>query len=183
METIHNRVTAAKAIRMELKQRWPLTKFSVRSESYSGGSSINVSWELGPTGKQVEHIANKYEEGSFDGMTDSYNYDPTLVLTKDNQIKRLGGAKYVFCNRSEGDGSLRLAYSQAVCKEQQVEYNGDSTIISGKTWERFLEVGDQFWQAFSKCDLYLKEFDGIEPDSAHCGNCFFAIKTKPSRKV
>lgn len=179
METIYNPVTASKEIKRLLKQKWPLIKFSVRSESYSGGNSINVSWELGPTTKQVEEIADRFQEGDFDGMTDSYNYDPTLVLTKENEIKRLGGAKYVFCNRSEGDGTLRKLYSKAVCKAQGVEYRGDSTlVISGARWERHLEVGDQFYVALSKCDLYGKVFDGIESDPDHCENCFYAIKTK-----
>lgn len=178
METIHNRVTASKEIKKILSRRWPLTKFSVKSESYSGGSSINIYWELGPTREQVEAIANKYQEGSFDGMTDCYDYDPTLVLTQDNQIKRLGGAKFVFCNRSEGDGSLRKQYSEDVCKEQGVVYAGDMTVICGDRWERHLTVGDQFYQAFSKCDFHGKQYDGIEPDSGSCANCFYSIKTK-----
>lgn len=69
------RVLAARNIRIELKRAFPGVKFSVTSEAYSMGNSIDISWTDGPTTKQVEAISNKYESGNFDGMTDCYNYE------------------------------------------------------------------------------------------------------------
>lgn len=81
---------AAQALRSELKKVFPSTKFSVRSQTYSGGDSIRVEYELtetSPTPEQVSKIANKYQEGHFDGMQDMYVNDPDFAGV---------GAKYVF---------------------------------------------------------------------------------------
>jgi hypothetical protein len=58
-------------LKTELARTFPGTRFSVKSESYSGGDSIRIRWELGPTSREVEAISQKYCQGSFDGMTDS----------------------------------------------------------------------------------------------------------------
>ena len=84
----------AKNIRVELKRAFPSVKFSVTSEGYSGGCSINISWTDGPTTKQVKEITDKYQEGDFDGMEDIYNYNHSNLWPG-----IFGGAKYVFENR------------------------------------------------------------------------------------
>jgi len=49
-ETTYVSVTdTAKEIRKTLKLHFAGVKFSVRSKSYSGGASVNVSWTDGPT--------------------------------------------------------------------------------------------------------------------------------------
>lgn len=88
------RVLAARNIRTELKRAFPKTKFSVRSESFSMGNAIDISWTDGPTTKQVEAITNKYESGTFDGMTDCYNYEPSAWKNV------FGESKYVHASRS-----------------------------------------------------------------------------------
>lgn len=68
---------AAKAIRDELKAAFPGEKFSVRSESFSMGNAVKVNYPGGLLPQDVERleeIAYKYQEGRFDGMTDSYEY-------------------------------------------------------------------------------------------------------------
>lgn len=66
--------TAAKNMRAELRAAFPRVKFAVRSKRFAGGDSINVSWTDGPPSAQVDAIVDKYADGDFDGMTDSYNY-------------------------------------------------------------------------------------------------------------
>lgn len=96
---------AAKNLRRELKQHFPKHKFRIKSQNYSGGSSINASLVLyesdGYTAenarrleREADALTKKYEYGSFDGMTDSYDY-------KDDPLSRdfcdtFGGASYVF---------------------------------------------------------------------------------------
>ena len=63
---------AAKEIRKELKAKWPNVKFRVRSESFAGGSAVDIYWTDGPTCEQVRDVVGKYEYGYFDGMTDCY---------------------------------------------------------------------------------------------------------------
>ena len=49
-------------IRKALKQSFPGVKFSVRSDRYSMGSSVNVSWTDGPTNKQVNDVLDAYRD-------------------------------------------------------------------------------------------------------------------------
>lgn len=60
----------AAAIREELKKEMPNYKFYVRSETFAGGDAVRISWENGPTVKQIEAIVNKYAYGRFDSMED-----------------------------------------------------------------------------------------------------------------
>ena len=82
---------AAKAIRKELKNKFPGTKFSVTSQSYSMGNSVRISYENGPTSSSVNELVDKYQDGDFDGMEDLYNYRSN----PDN----LPRAKYVIVQR------------------------------------------------------------------------------------
>lgn len=85
---------AAKLIQSALKVAFPGMRFSVRSKSYSGGNSVTVSWTNGPAVEAVEAIANKFEAGTFDGMTDMYNY---------NHDRKGPCAKFVFTSRTIDD--------------------------------------------------------------------------------
>jgi hypothetical protein len=60
----------AKLVRADLKREFPGVKFSVRSDSYSGGASIRVRWTDGPTAPAVDRVVKRYEGSRFDGMTD-----------------------------------------------------------------------------------------------------------------
>jgi hypothetical protein len=91
----------AKLIRKELKHYFPATKFFVRSHSYSGGSSINISWFDGPMQNEVDAIAKRFEGASFDGMTDMKDYHNSFVILEGSTlpIEVHYGADFVFTNR------------------------------------------------------------------------------------
>ena len=97
----------SKNLRRELKDLFPKTKFSVRCKSFSGGDDINISWTDGPTTEAVEKISGKYQQGSFNGMEDIYEYSNNNVWPD-----VFGGAKYVMTNRSYSNE----AYLQAVAE-------------------------------------------------------------------
>ena len=87
--------TPAQLLKKELKEKFQETKFNVTYKSYSGGDSIHVFWIDGPSEDSVQKISYKYEMGSFDGMTDSYNYkDCPEGMDRANQVK------YVMLDRS-----------------------------------------------------------------------------------
>jgi hypothetical protein len=70
----------AKLVRTALKTNFLGVKFSVKSRVYSGGASIDVSWILGPTTKEVDAIAVQYESADFDGSIDmETRYDHWLL--------------------------------------------------------------------------------------------------------
>lgn len=61
---------SAKLMRKALKAAFPGQKFSVRSDVYSGGASIDVTWTDGPLHDEVNRIAGQFQGASFDGMID-----------------------------------------------------------------------------------------------------------------
>lgn len=91
MKQMSEHARCAKAIRAELKKLFPETKFSVTSQTYSGGDSVRVSWTDGVQQEVITELTRKYQYGSFDGMTDCYNYD--------NKNADLPQAKYIQTSR------------------------------------------------------------------------------------
>ena len=96
---------AAKNLRRDLRKQFPKLKFSIKSENYSGGSSVRASIELYEVdgwdpakANKINNLAKKtacrYQYGSFDGMTDSYDYNSDADSR--NFTNTFGGAKYVF---------------------------------------------------------------------------------------
>lgn len=83
---------AAAAIKTELKTKFPGVKFSVISDSFSMGDSVDVSWENGPTSLEVSGVTSKYQYGHFDGMADMYEYS--------NSRNDIPQAKYVQTHRT-----------------------------------------------------------------------------------
>lgn len=82
---LSNHAAAAKLMRQDLKKAYPLTAFTIRSNSYAGGNSVHVEWMNGPVYDDVTKIVGKYQYGDFDGMTDCY--DMTNVRNDIPQVK------------------------------------------------------------------------------------------------
>jgi hypothetical protein len=64
----------AKIVRKALKENFPGQTFSVRSDTYSMGASIDVRWTDGPTTEEVDKVVGMYEGAGFDGMIDLKYY-------------------------------------------------------------------------------------------------------------
>lgn len=60
----------AKLVRKALKESFPGVKFSVRSDSYSMGASIRISWTDGPCSKDVDSVVDQFKGANFNGMED-----------------------------------------------------------------------------------------------------------------
>ena len=84
----------AQTIRKELKEKFPSIKFSVKSESFAGGNSVDIYYTNGVPEDDIRKLVNKYESGHFDGMTDCYNY---------HSNRDYPTAKYVMVNRKITD--------------------------------------------------------------------------------
>jgi hypothetical protein len=88
--------TAAE-VRKALKAAFPTIKFSVRSKSYSMGSSITVSYTDGPIQSQVQAILDGFEGAGFDGSQDlKYQKEPAEL---NGELVRFG-ADYVNASRT-----------------------------------------------------------------------------------
>lgn len=81
----------AKAIRQLLKTKFPFVKFSIRSRSFAGGDSVDVSWTDGPTTRTIDSLIGKFQYGHFNGMTDCYEYS--------NRESGIPQSKYVQTSR------------------------------------------------------------------------------------
>lgn len=106
----------ATAIREELKKEFPAVKFSVKSSNFAGGDSVHISWNEGPTTKEVDAFTNKYQYGSFDGMTDMYNYS--------NTREDLPQSKYVSTRReiSEEVNNIVFESLKLISPEDRQDY-------------------------------------------------------------
>lgn len=99
LETIYESAAeTAKKIRKVLKVNFPQTKFSIRSQTYSGGSSVSVRWSDLPLNEEVEKVVNQFKSGSFNGMEDIYESTGYLF-----EGKKYNGAKYIQCSRNLSD--------------------------------------------------------------------------------
>jgi len=155
----------AKGLKAELKKIWPKVKFSVVSKTFSMGDSISVHWTNGPTTKEVDRIANKYQEGWFDGMTDCYTYESTLIVdSADGQLKKLGGAKFVHTSRSifgsyEAEAAFIENVERDLCKLQRVDYVGPYTKIF-ENGEK--TANDLAWPIISKINFLKGNYAGLK---------------------
>jgi hypothetical protein len=95
----------AKLLRQALKRTFPGVKFSVRSDVYAGGASIDVSWTDGPTAQSVKALADGFAGADFDAMQDLKTYRaPELVPDPEYGVREIHfGADFVFCNRTTSD--------------------------------------------------------------------------------
>lgn len=114
----------AKLLRAALKAEFPGVKFSVRSDSYSGGASIDVHWLDGPTSTAVTPVLDRYKGAEFDGMIDLRTNHTTLLAAPDGTVEEVQfGAHYVFGHRSvtpEFQATLELIFYDVY----GVEYGG-----------------------------------------------------------
>lgn len=117
--------SCAKVIRQELKIQYPQTKFEVRSETFSGGNSVDVSWTDGPTTEQVNKIIKKYQYGHFDGMIDCYE-----ISNRNDDIPQV---KFVQTQRTMSDETKQKIidhHNSTFCEDGQIKdfnaYNKDA---------------------------------------------------------
>lgn len=97
MKKLTQAAQAAKAIKSELKTAFPDINFSVKSDNYSMGDAVRISYTDGVPAKDVEAIVNKYQYGNFDSMTDMYE--------NTNSRTDLPQAKYVQVSREMSEAA------------------------------------------------------------------------------
>lgn len=129
-KTMSDYARAAKNMKKELALAFPGVKFEVRSKSYSGGNSVDISWTDGPAFADVEAITNKYQYGDFNGMEDIYEYDNSAMSQAVAIV--LGQAKYVCTSRSISD-PVRDAVTDAVCASHKIDGKGVNAKV-GSIW-------------------------------------------------
>ncbi len=101
----------AKLVRAALKAAHPGVKFSVRSNSYAGGNSIDVAWTDGPTEATVDRTAQLYAGATFDASADCKNYRGSALVSATGEIRDVHFcADFVFTRRTLSEAyKARLA--------------------------------------------------------------------------
>ena len=129
--TLTGSAQCAAAIRTELKTKFPNYKFSVTSDNFSMGNSVNISWTDGPTAGQVESVTRKYQYGHFNGMEDVYEYS--------NNIEGLPQAKYVSESRKMSEELKAILFPQLkelLPNYEPTSYRDDLDSILYQIWRR-----------------------------------------------
>jgi hypothetical protein len=109
---ISEHARAARAIRIELAERFPGIAFSIKSKTFARGNNVTVDWTGGPTRSAIEVIVLKYRCGIFDALQNMYIYD-----TYRNNIPK---AQYVIVSHHYTDAALKKAKT-----EISIEYDVD----------------------------------------------------------
>lgn len=140
----------AKLIRKQLSQKFPGVKFSVRSQTYSMGASIDVGWTLGPTKKQVEAVTEPFAGAGFDGMID-LKYDVTAWLSPD------GSATWASSPGTEGSMGQHPAFNEpAPCPgAEKVSFGSDHVFCHR-------DIPEAVWEQVGKdlCALQHVDYQG-----------------------
>lgn len=165
--TTTSQALCARAIRKELKDLFPLTKFSVTSHSGANTSSVRISWVDGPTNDRVNDIVGKYQYGHFDGMTDCYEYS--------NGRDDLPQAKYIFAQRELSEEVTRNCI-KVIAEEYGFECPEE--LSKSFVWS------DEYWNAYQIVWKFTRTLDftkgksikHIEDYSGSTFECFEVVQ-------
>ncbi len=102
----------AKLVRQVLKAAFPGIKFSVRTDSYAGGASIDVRWIDGPTTAQVDAVTAQYRGAIFDSSIDLKEH----VYHQVDGRRVSYGADYIMAQRRY---SVAFAHQVAMAEAQR----------------------------------------------------------------
>jgi len=110
----------AKMIKKRLTALYPSVKFSVKSDVFSMGNSVDIRWTDGPMQETINAITKQYQYGSFDAMHDMYNY------TRIDASLGCEGSKYVQCHRTISDKHKEMLAAKALEHYGKLDPNDNS---------------------------------------------------------
>ena len=132
---------AAQAIRQDLKKAFPGEKFRVRSDSFSMGNSVDVSWTDGPTRDAVDSIIKRYQSGYFDLEQDMHVYN--------RDSSGLPQVKYVSGHRSMSD-NVRAELLAYVAEKFFEPAERHAVTLNTPSPGGFGYVSEMVWREFSE---------------------------------
>jgi hypothetical protein len=130
-----NRVAAASIIKQYIKQKYPSVVVSCISDTFSGGSSVDVyisdkkGLEVTKTIEDdVRSFGRKLQAGSFNGMIDMYESDEGTLLS-DNGTPIETWTKYISVQNKPKFGSREDIISSILKGEKLNRWYSESEII------------------------------------------------------
>ncbi len=152
-----------------LKERFNLS-CTVKSEKYSMGCSLNISYQLGVDQKEIENIVNNLKYGTFDSMTDCAGIQDVDGIIYDGY--KLEEFKHVFVRQKL---TAELWYRLATMMSDNIKYEGIPDLLSieqmnesfgtriGSAWT----WNDHIKQHFKTCNFATQDKSKIELKSVH----------------
>lgn len=130
--------SVSKRIKQDLKALFPKTKFSVRHRVFSGGDSVDVSYNDFLPESIIRSAICKYESGKFDGMTDCYQYHEDIKeVTPQGNIIDMPRTKFLGVYRTvskdidtAAEQYIRAHYAEAATAHEMEVYSAVRTLIS-----------------------------------------------------
>jgi len=143
----------ARDVKQLLKKEYPTIQFSIRSDNFANGNSVDISWNLGPTTDDIEKLVSKFQYGHFDGMIDMYEHS--------NMRDDIPQAKFVMCQREcktkeeiendklkwrdpkrrnlyKEEKTLYHIIGRDLCKAMNIEYRGLSETVPPKEFQHMI---------------------------------------------
>ena len=153
---------SASIIKQFVKRFFPDIKVWSKSQTYSGGSSVDVSLsnldgsEIHQSDfEQISEFSNKFKGGSFNGMEDIYEYNTNDVLT-DNGTKLDYFPSYVFCKNAPQWGSVEYWIN---------EYNNFKVMTpENPNYQNYMNMVEKAggWLSMNKTYMTDKEFSNVK---------------------
>jgi hypothetical protein len=123
-------------------------KIRVRSEAYSGGTSVTVNMvdQSPATLEEIKSEASQYKYGHFDGMTDSYEYS--------NSRKDIPQVKFLFVENRMSDEMRAKIYhyckSNFAGMEEAPADHTEANHFYNKAYD--CHADSLMWRIFNGCD-------------------------------
>ena len=165
--TLTGAALTARKIKEELKKVFPGVKFSVKSEYFSGGNAVNISWEDGPTKRLVEFYTEKYKNSRFDSMTDcsiAVEIAPELGCEGANYIgmaRSLSRAREIEIKKMIAKGLVFASPGPSKCEPSKVAGGH----VRGFSHREVKKLIREFIEAAVRCKK--AGVDGVELHAAH----------------
>ena len=152
----------ASIIKQYVKKNFPDIKVWSKSQTYSGGSSVDVSLS-NLDGSEIEQnvyemiseFGNQFKAGSFNGMEDIYEYNEGTKTT-DNNTPLKYFPSYVFCKNAPKWGSVEYWMN---------EYNNFKNMTSeNPNYEHYMGMVKKAggWLSMNKTYMTDKEFNNVK---------------------
>jgi len=151
----------ASVIKQYVKKNFPDIKVWSKSQTYSGGSSVDVSLS-NLDGSEIEQnvyemiseFGNQFKAGSFNGMEDIYEYNEGTKTT-DNNTPLKYFPSYVFCKNAPKWGSVEYWMN---------EYNNFKNMTSeNPNYENYMSMVESSggWLSMNKTYMNDKEYNNV----------------------
>lgn len=121
-------------IKAHILKTWPtVSKVEVKTDSFSGGDSMDVTYSAPERVTELETFINSFQEGNFNGMEDIYEYNDNAEIIMEGHILQT----YKYCNSRFEEAAAPEVREAAAPVEignvQIIDYSDKAIAVIGDT--------------------------------------------------